>query len=477
MKTKWRHNGFDFHSANGAARNSHFLEKTAFLFLCIGIGVGSIIALRSVIHNLNDALASEARTLLAADVQIDSTRPWLPETVAAIDRVSTGQLVTGRTETIESPTMVRPSAADQEGALMIELKGIDPPFPLYGDFMLANAQPFNHSLLAGNGAIVAPLLLERLNLRVGDQIRIGTSDFEIRGVLEREPGSSSGFRLGPRVYIARGAVEEAGLTGFGSRARRRVLLRAAPGEMENLVTTLRTELKGTTAASVRSYKESQDNLRDQFSRAENYLSLTGLVVLVLGGIGVSNVTRVFIEQKRRAIAILKCVGGTGRQISAVYLLQMLALGAAGSLFGVVLAKISLIAVAAYFSQTLPPNMNYGLQTGAVMQGLAMGLLTSLLFSAIPLLRIRHIKPRLLLRESDGITGPQSGFDLRLWVTAVIVAIGLILVAAWQAGSLRIGFFFGRTGAHRGRALCGGGAFDLPRQTRETHQLLSAPAGR
>ncbi|MEJ7618869.1 MAG: FtsX-like permease family protein [Pyrinomonadaceae bacterium] len=93
---------------------------------------------------------------------------------------------------------------------------------------------------------------------------------------------------------------------------------------------------------------------------------------MLGGIGVSNVTRIFIEQKRRAIAILKCVGGTGRQISAVYLLQMLALGAAGSLFGVALAKISLMAVGAYFEQTLPPNMSYGLQLGAVWQGLAMG---------------------------------------------------------------------------------------------------------
>lgn len=416
-------------------------KRLLFFFLCIGIGVGSIVALRSVIHNLNDALASEARTLLAADVQIDSTRPWLPETLVAIDRVAQAPLVTARTETIESPTMARPAAAEQEGALMVELKGIEAPFPLYGEFLLADNRSFDHTLLAGNGAVVAPLLLERLNLRVGDRIRIGTTDFEIRGVLAREPGSSSGFRLGPRVYIERAAVEAAGLTGFGSRARRRVLLRAAPNRMEELVKSLRAELKGTTAASVRSYKESQDNLRDQFARAENYLSLTGLVVLVLGGIGVSNVTRVFIEQKRRAIAILKCVGGTGRQISAVYLLQMLALGAAGSLFGVALAKISLVAVGAYFAQTLPPNMNYGLQTGAVWQGLAMGLLTSLLFSAIPLLRIRQIKPRLLLRESEGLVSARNRFDVTLWATAAMVAIGLILLASWQAGSLRVGFFF------------------------------------
>ena len=70
------------------------------------------------------------------------------------------------------------------------------------------------------------------------------------------------------------------------------------------------------------------------ARAENYLSLVGFVIVVLGGIGVWSVTRVFVKQKIRSIAILKCVGATTRQVLATYVAQVLMLGLIGSALGV-----------------------------------------------------------------------------------------------------------------------------------------------
>ncbi len=413
-------------------------RRLLFFFLCIGIGVGSIVALRSTIQNVNQAMTGEARLLLTADVQVDGGRPWTPETLAAIEGVARAPRVEARTETIEANTMARPADAAREGALMVELKGIEPSFPLYGDFQLANNQPYDYRLLEGNGALAAPLLLERLDLKVGDEIKIGDSTFQIRGVIEREPGAAGGFRLGPRVFVERGAIEATGLTGFGSRARRRILFKTPAGEMNAVVTGLRAALKNQLV-NVRSYRESQENLSEDFDRAENYLSLTGLVVLVLGGIGVSSVTRVFIEQKRKAIAVLKCLGGTGRQITAAYLAQVLALGLAGSLFGVALAKVALVVVRHYFAASLPPNMEYGFTPGAVAQGLGLGLLISVLFSALPLLRIRHIKPNVLLRDEAGAR--RKGFDVLRWLTGALVVVALAALTSWQAGSIRVGLFF------------------------------------
>jgi putative ABC transport system permease protein len=413
-------------------------RRLLFFFLCIGIGVGSVIALRSIIQNASRSVAGEARVLLTADVQIDSTRQWKPESLAAIDRIARTPSVEARTETIESNTMVR-AAGSGEGTLMVELKGVDPPFPLYGDFKLADGKPFNHSLLENDGAIVAPLLLERLNVRTGDRIKIGESDFEIRGVIEQEPGSGGGFRLGPRVFISRSAVEATGLVGFGSRARRRILLRVREGALDSVVQTLRAELKGQLV-TVNSYKDAQQNLSEQFERTENYLSLVGLIVLVLGGIGVSSVTRVFIEQKKTSIAVLKCIGGTGRQILAAYLAQVLILGLAGSLLGVALAALSLMLAGHYFAESLPANMSYRLSASAVIQGMGLGLLISLLFSVLPLLRIRHIKPNMLLREDEGSarTGRRDGAR---WAAGALVVLGLMVLSSWQAGSLRIGLIF------------------------------------
>ena len=414
-------------------------RRLLFFFLCIGIGVGSIVALRSMIQSLNRAVAGEARALMTADVQAETTREWTQEARAKVERVAQPPLVEARTETVEAPTMLRPADEGRGGALMVELKGVERGFPLYGDFRLEDGRPFDFALVENGGAVVAPLLLERLSLRVGDRVRIGEREFDIRGVSKQEPGSSGGFRLGPRVFVARADLEAAGLTGFGSRARRKILFKAADGRFNELVAALRSEV-ANNLVSVRSYRDSEESLGEQFARAENYLSLTGLVVLVLGGIGVSSVTRVFVEQKKKTIAVLKCVGATGRRLTAAYLAQVLALGALGSLLGVALAKAAILFVRTRFAESLPANLSYDLQPGAVAQGLGLGLLISLLFSALPLLRIRRIKPNMLLREAEQ-DAPLRKLDLWRALVAGVVLTGLLLLTSWQAGSLRVGVFF------------------------------------
>ena len=96
-------------------------KRLLFFFICIAIGVESIVALRSIIKNVNRAVVSDARALFTADVRIDSERPWTNETLEAVNRVATPPLVEGRVETVESVTMLRPADASREGALMIEL--------------------------------------------------------------------------------------------------------------------------------------------------------------------------------------------------------------------------------------------------------------------------------------------------------------------------------------------------------------------
>ena len=413
-------------------------KRLFFFFICIGVGVGSIVALRSAIQNLNKAVTSEARNLLGADIQVDSTRAFSAEELALISSVVSSSTVRARTETIEASTMVRSSSPGAEGSLMIELKGIEPNFPLLGGFLMSDGKPFDNNLLSHSGAVVAPQLLERLKLDLGDQITIGTTQFQIRGIFGQEPGGSGGFRLGPRVFVERSAIEAAGLSGFGSRARRKLLFETKDGDVDYLVNSLREVLKNTVV-NVRSFKDSEQSLGEQFQRAENYLSLTGLVILVLGGIGVANVTRVFIEQKKKTIAVLKCLGGTGLKVTFAYLLQVLTLGLLGSTMGVILARLALFLIKNRFAGNLPPNMSYDLHLGAVIQGMVLGLLITLLFSSLPLLSIRHIKPNMLLRDEAG--GRSSRFDYLRFAVAVISVLGLLALVSWQAGSFAVGVSF------------------------------------
>lgn len=413
-------------------------RRLLFFFLCIALGVGSVVALRSLIQNLTRAVGTDARALMTADVDISSTADFTPSEVAKIeDVISRSRIVEARNEVITTSAMASPADASNPRTRLVELKGIEPPFPLVGDFEMDDGKPFDFALLDDNGAVVAKILLEDLAVKIGDRIRIGEAEFQIRGAFDQEPGGTSGFRLGARVFVAKTAFDTAGITRNASRVRRRILYRTSDNPTE-LVRQLRDALQGTTL-SVQSYREAQENLGEQFTRTENYLSLTGLLILVLGGVGVWNVARAFVEQKRKSVAVLKCLGAGGTRIISVYLLQILTLGLVGSIFGVLLAQLGLWLVRWRFIDALPEKMTYSVNLWTAVQGILLGVAISILFSALPLLQVRNIKPRLLLRDENNVN--LRKLDPTKWIFGALSLGGLLALAVWQAGSIKVGAFF------------------------------------
>src|SRR5262249_42371141 len=147
----------------------------------------AIVALRSVIRSVRNVLSGEARSLIAADVLISTTRDWKPEARATIDRRLADAGSTGRTETVETPTMMQPADTTKPVARMVELKAIQSDFPIYKSMTIEDGQPYSHALLQNHDALVRPELLTALNVKIGDTLTIGTTTFTIRGVVTNEP--------------------------------------------------------------------------------------------------------------------------------------------------------------------------------------------------------------------------------------------------------------------------------------------------
>ena len=310
-------------------------KRLLFFFICLSIGVGAIVAIRSVIQNVRGVFAGEARALISGDLVISSNQALDPKLTALIDeRLRAANAISHAS--VEVATMVRSADPSRTATRMVELRAVESAFPLYGELKLANGQRFEYSLLQNFGVLVRPELLAQLGLLVGDRLLIGTQPFTIRGVIEAEPGRRLGaFSLGPRVFVSYEDLGKTGLLTFGSRASHQRLVKVSDSEIDQLVSRLRDDLSNSFAR-VRSYKATEDDIGEDFTRAENYLSLVGLVIVILGGIGVSSVTRVFVAQKIKSIAILKCLGGRSRQLLTIYMAQVIALGLAGSAFGMVL---------------------------------------------------------------------------------------------------------------------------------------------
>jgi putative ABC transport system permease protein len=435
-------------------------RRLLFFFICVAIGVGAIVALRSVIQSVRAGLTREARAIIAADVLVSTNRAWTPEVRARLDERLADPAVLQRLESIETTTMVR--GEDGLVARMVELRGVQEGFPLYGTVALQGQAAYSHALLRGRGALVRPELLTQLGVAAGDRILIGGHPFTIRGLIAQEPGRRVGaFSFGSRVLVDYDDLLAIGLLTFGSRASYQVQLRVRDDAVTALTRDLRRNFR-EQFVNARSYRSTEDNIGEDLVRAENYLSLVGFVIVVLGGIGVWSVTRVFVRQKIRSVAILKCLGATTRQVLGTYVLQVVLLGLAGSLLGVALAALAIEAIPARVAESFG-GVTYGLTWSAVLQGGGVGVLVSLLFSLVPLLEVRRVKPLLLLRGGDAaapgaavapgearpagsprpsLAARAAAFVRRLdWVqvgTTVVVSAALVAVAAWQAASLRVG---------------------------------------
>jgi putative ABC transport system permease protein len=410
-------------------------RRLLFFFVCIAVGVAAIVALRSVIQSARAVFGTEAKALIAADVVFSTSRDWSDQARTAIDKALLDANATVRTETVETPTMVRP-ADSRPVARVVELRAVQAAFPIYGTLTLQGDRPYSHALLVDHGVVVRPELLTALGVAVGDRIVIGQATFTIRAVLAKEPGRGiGGFSLGPRVLMDFADLPSTGLLSFGSRAGRQLLVKVPEAGIDELVRSTRRELR-SEFANVRSYRSNEDQIGRDFDRAENYLSLVGLIIVILGGIAVSSVTRVFVLQKIRSIAVLKCIGASSAQIIGVYILQVVALGLAGSLLGVGIASaaVASIPMALGSSSSLLAQAHYGVTWSAAAQGIGIGVLVSLLFSVAPLLQVRFVKPSLLLRD-------ETIRRHRDWLgVAVVVAVaaGLVAITAWQAASLKVG---------------------------------------
>ena len=114
-------------------------RRLLFFFVCVAIGVGAIVALRSVIQNVRAGMVREARAMMAADVSIGTNRGWNDELRQVIERLLAEAPVLERSEAIEVATMVR-AEKGTDVARMVEIRAVQPNFPFYGAIELEGGE-------------------------------------------------------------------------------------------------------------------------------------------------------------------------------------------------------------------------------------------------------------------------------------------------------------------------------------------------
>jgi len=411
-------------------------QRLLFFLLSIAVGVGALVGIASFSANLEGAIRREARTLMAGDLEVASSQAFDAPTRAAI---AAWDAEGARTvELAELPSMA--ASADGTRTQLVEIKAVAGDYPFYGALILEPDRPLAE-LTSGGRVVVEEALLLQLEAAVGDTVKLGSRDFTIAGLVRREPDRIGGaFSLGPRVLMALEDVQAAGLVTVGSRVRHRMLMALPAAVDPERVQAALGEQLPHERLSVRSFEEAQPTLRLFLARMGDFLRLATLVTLVLGGLGVAQSIRVFLQQKQDTVAILKVLGATTREVTLVFLIQCMGLALLGSLMGLGLGVLIQAVLPRVVGELLPVAIVGEFVPAAAAEGLAVGTITALLFCLVPLLSIRGVAPAQILRRELAAVPPVG--DRRARALAVLVlGGGLVGLAAWLSGSWRLGSIF------------------------------------
>ena len=398
---------------------------------CIALGTAAIAGVNSVARSITEGIASEGQTILGADIRFETEQ----REPTADERAFIETL--GRTSTqVNLRSMARlPDGSDQT---LVELKAVDGAYPLYGTLVLdppLSADTF--ALRDGAYGAVAPRdLLARLDVEIGDVVRVGASEFELRSVLEEEPDAlSDGFGFAPRLMVGLDGLREADLMRPGSLFETNVRV-AMPDASDADVQAAR-ELAGErfpqAGWSVRGRGNAAPALTANITRFGQFLTLVGLTALIVGGVGVANAVRAHLDAKRGVIATFKCLGASGPFVFVVYFIQVMALAGVGVAAGLVLGALAAPVAHVFLRGVLPVPAGSGLYPDALGLAALFGLLTAATFAMLPLGRARDVAPGALFRS--------RGFDPGGWPRWPYLVAGALLVALLAA--LAIGFSYDR----------------------------------
>ncbi|OYT18183.1 MAG: hypothetical protein CCU26_18240 [Nitrospira sp. UW-LDO-01] len=443
-----------------------------YFLVCIAIGVGALTGVSLFGAEVEKTVNKEARSLLGGDLEIRLSRTISPQGQAILDSLSPRGISLTHVSELIAMAAKSDSSASGQPTQIVELKAVEPEYPLYGTIRLEPHSNLAELLdqQAGRchgrptfGVVVQESLLIKMGLRIGECLKIGQGLFGITGVVRTEPDRmANAFSLGPRLLMSREGLHAAELVKVGSRIRERYLLKIPPNlPADPLLYELRGRLE-LDAARVSGYKDAQPQLKQFLDQLTRYLGLIGLTALFIGGLGVATSVHAFVREKLTTIAILKTIGADSPTIIRTYALQAMMLGLAGSLIGLVVGVLLQQAlpwmIAALMASDLLDQLGFtegGLSISLIplVKGLALGLLSTLLFTLWPLLTIREVKPARIFRREIVPMVPPTSQNLQPWwktwrkidqgkgITSIGIGLGLALLSVWQAGSWRVGALF------------------------------------
>jgi len=421
-------------------RQIRFSGKQAMVFiLCTMVSLTTLVAIDGFRAGVSRSLFSDARGLLAADLVVTSAYPLskgISDRLRDLERQ--GRIRCCRVD--EFYAMVR--RVDDKSVVFSQVKAVAAGYPFYGRVVLKSGRPFRRVLVPGS-AIAEQSLLDRLGLRVGDTLVLGAKRLLIADVVLREPDRPLGFFfLGPRLFVSTADLAALNLIHRGSRVRYETLVKVLGSQRVSAVERILRKSVIAGRERVESFRSSKSRIRQLFDNIMFFLGLIGIFTLLLSGIGIQSALSALLRENSQTIAVLKTLGADSRFIAVQFMGLVMVLGLVGILLGLASGVALQAALSALLGGLFPATGGAGTLCLALIQGVVLGVCVIVLFTFLPLYRLKAVRPVSILRRDYGDPGGNVPFFTVLGGTGLF----FICMILWQIGQVHAGLEITLAGA-------------------------------
>lgn len=403
-----------------------------FLFIAsISLGIGAMVGINSFREDLLGEINDQAKSLLGADIEIKGQQP-LPD---SLYQEFTSRAPKNSKELYFASMVYFPSSG---GSRLIQVRALEGDFPYYGEIE-TEPKSASKEFRTGKYALVDEKMMLQYNVEVGDEVKIGAHTFRILGKLKKMPGQT-GIRAAasPVVYIPYEYAFGTALIQKGSRINYLTYFQFEP-QYDTAGWHLLLDEADKLGFREDDVEERKNDTDRSFSDLTNFLSLIAFIALLLGCIGISSSIYVYTKEKTGIIATLRCLGMKSQQATFIFLIQVAVFGFLGSVIGCLLGIGLHLYLPELLKDFLPLSLETSISWTSVFVGLAIGVITSVLFALVPLLGLRSVRPLQAIRSDFEVQ--KSKFDLWQISCVILIVIFLTSVIYLQIGDAKDALIF------------------------------------
>jgi putative ABC transport system permease protein len=413
-----------------AWRDAKASKVRLLLFMAsIILGIAAVVSIQLFSQNLKDNIQRQSKALMGADFIIDSEQLPNERAQTIIDSLGPDASEVNFVSMIAFPK--------NGGTKLVRVRGLKGDFPFYGTIKTQPAAAASEYQQVG-GALVDATLMLQFDVQPGDSIKIGELTLPISGALKAIPGSTAiSSSVAPPIVIPYRFIDETELLQFGSRKEYQFFYKAPDLDLVLLEKQLQPMLEAENA-DLDTHTSTSQRLGRRYDNVSKFLNLAAFIALLLGCVGIASSVNIYIKEKLKAVAVLKCLGATRRQSFLIFLIQISGIGIIGGFIGTGIG-ISLQELFPYIlKEFLPFDVEISISAQPLIMGVLLGFFMSVLFALLPLMRTWYVSPLEVLRIGEASSEKPKKARL---VVFIVILLFLYAFSYWLLKDAKFAFTF------------------------------------